>query len=536
MEADTAHLTDPEKVRRMTEAAAEAERLKYAPDPEQPDGGNGHDTDQGQGGPENLSSAFVLGYLRANEDGDARLYVELHRGRFTYDHAAGVWFKFSGHAWQEDRLNEAAERVSAVIDVYGLEVQRQAWLRLQAEKAGNQAKAKTHERNETELLKRVRLLQTLKRKKDVLELARIGADGLGITGEEWDRDGWLLGCRNGVLQLKADVFDFRPGHPGDYIKTVAPIEWRGLEEPAPAWERFVNEVFDGQVEILAFLRRLFGYFITGQTTEHIFSILWGSGRNAKTTLLEALGSALGPLAGTLEAETILSQTYVKNAGSPSPDIMALRGKRLVWFSESNEGRRLNGGRLKLLTGGDSLAGRDLYGRHLINFRPTHKIVLSTNNRPHADAQDFALFSRILLIPFNLAFVPEPDPAKPNERKADKNISERLKAEGPGILGYLVKGCLEWQREGLNPPATVKAAVRAYQEDEDTLQDFIKERCITGDNYQVKSGDLYKAFQEWTGELGLKPLNGKRFGQEMKRRFDSYQTNFVFYTGIGLLDC
>ena len=135
----------------------------------------------------------------------------------------------------------------------------------------------------------------------------------------------------------------------------------------------------------------------------------------------------------------------------------------------------------------------------------------------------------------MAFVPEPDPTKPNERKADKNLSERLKAESPGILAYLVRGCLEWQREGLNPPEAVKAAVKAYQEDEDTLQDFIEERCITGDGYQAKSGDLYKAYQEWTGEMGLKPMNGKRFGQEMKRRFDSYQTNFVFYKGIGLLD-
>jgi len=83
--------TDPEEIRRMTEAAAEAERLKYAtePEPEQTDGGDGSDAYQGQGKPESLSSAFVLDCLHANEDGDAALFVELHWGRFLYDHAAG---------------------------------------------------------------------------------------------------------------------------------------------------------------------------------------------------------------------------------------------------------------------------------------------------------------------------------------------------------------------------------------------------------------------------------------------------------------
>jgi len=533
-------LTDISEIRRMTEATAEAERAEYdtEPDPEgpapEPEPGNGHDH-QEEAGPESLPSAFVLDCLRNNEDGDSALFVKLNRGRTVFDHAAGKWNEFINHSFQEDLLDQATATVEGVISVYGQTAQREAWLRLQAEKSGNQEKAKKHERNEAELYKRIRALQSVRRKADVLTLARSGRESLGITGQEWDADPWLLGCRNGVLQLKKDAFAFRPGDPGDFIKKPTPTEWRGTEEPARIWERFLNEVFDGQAEILAFLRRLLGYGITGQTTEHIFPIFWGSGRNGKTTLLETLGFVLGPLAGTLEAETILRQTFVKNAGSPSPDIMALRGKRLIWFSESNEGRRLDGGKLKLLTGGDTLTGRDPYGRRQVNFRPTHKIILSTNNRPHADAQDYALFSRILLIPFNLAFVPEPDPTKPNERKADKNLSERLKAEAPGILAYLVRGCLEWQRDGLNPPEAVKAAVKAYQEDEDTFQDFIKERCITGDGYQVKSGDLFKAYLEWTEAMGLKPMNGKRFGQEMKRRFDSYQTNFVFYKGVGLLE-
>ena len=174
---------------------------------------------------------IVLARLRENEDGDARLFVELNRGQTVYDHAAGKWYEFIGHSYQEDLLDQATAKVEGVISVYGQTAQREAWLRLQAEKSGNQAKAKKHEGNENELYKRIRALQSVRRKTDVLILARSGRESLAITGQEWDADPWLLGCRNGVLQLKADAFVFRPGDPGDFIKKPTPTEWRGLHEP-----------------------------------------------------------------------------------------------------------------------------------------------------------------------------------------------------------------------------------------------------------------------------------------------------------------
>ena len=36
--------------------------------------------------------------------------------------------------------------------------------------------------------------------------------------------------------------------------------------------------------------------------------------------------------------------------------------------------------------------------------------------------------------------------------ATSNSSEKLKAEWPGILAWMIEGCLEWQKEGLRPPS------------------------------------------------------------------------------------
>ena len=157
---DAAPLTDrdpstwtPEEIEMLTKDKAEAERATFDPEREADQGpGNGHDQEEAEEYPKHgFSSKFVMACLHANEDGDARLFVELHRGRFLYDHAAGVWLKFSGHVWQEDLLNEATEGVEKVIEVFGLEAQRQAWQRLQAEKSGQTERAKKHGKNEEDL-------------------------------------------------------------------------------------------------------------------------------------------------------------------------------------------------------------------------------------------------------------------------------------------------------------------------------------------------------------------------------------------------
>ena len=261
------------------------------------------------------------------------------------------------------------------------------------------------------LLDRIRRLQTLARKKNVEELAKIGTKGLGITGQEWDLDPWVFACSNGILELKTATF--RPGMPGDYIRIVAPTEWKGLNEPAPNWERFQKEITDEDPDLIDFKQRLYGYCLTGETTHHVVPILEGPGRNGKGTEIETLKAVMGAYAGAVEAELILKQKFAKHSGGPTSDIMNLRGKRLVWVSETDQGRRLNAGKLKWLCGGDTLTGRGVYEKRQVDFRPTHKLLILTNHLPKADASDYALWARLLRIPYKISFVD--DPIGPNER-------------------------------------------------------------------------------------------------------------------------
>ncbi len=483
----------------------------------------------------------TLEMLNENEVGDARLFIELNYGKFVYDHSIGRWYEWHKHYWKEDVSNRAMGAVEGVIRAYSQEVQCQEQKRLQAEIAKRIEEANQCNANIQELFKRIRALQSAKRRENVLKLGSVdwtqeGYKSLAITGNEWDRNLMLLGCKNGVVELTTG--DFRPGKPEDYIKTTAPTEWKGIDTPAPMWERFLKEIFDDDTELIDYIQRLLGYASTGKVTEHIFPILFGNGRNGKGTLLETMRYVLRDLAGPVEAEILLEQYRARQSGSPTSDLMALRGKRLVWASETKEGRSLNIGKLKWLTGADTRVGRPPFGKHQITYTPTDTLFLLTNHKPRVPANDYSTWERIHLIPFKLSFVNEP--TKDFERQRDPDLLDKLKAEAPGILAWIVRGSREWTYQGLNPPKTIKAATADYRKDEDIIGHFISDRCVLVKDLvkevkaEVKAGELYKAYQKWCEEMGHKSINGTRFGKEMKTRFDSYKERHTYYIGIKLI--
>lgn len=461
-------------------------------------------------------SRDVLRALYSKEDGDAWLYRLIHQDRFCYDHAAKLWYQWVDHYWELDKVDQVTAALDEVIDAYAQEAGRQSAKALEATRSGDSEARKKHEKIEKDLKDRIAQLQHKNRKGNVLALAVVGEGSLGITGEDWDLNPWLVGTLNGTLDLQTG--DFRPGEPSDFIKAVCPTEWQGMDAQAPNWEKFLLEVFDGDEELVAYVQRLFGYSLTGLSQEHVLPILWGQGRNGKGTLLETLSHVLGELAQPVQAEMLLDQGRVRSSAGPSADLMKLRGARMVWASETDEGRRLNAGKVKWLTGGDSISARPPYGKREITFKPTHTLFLITNHKPRIAGDEYALWKRIHLIPFSLSFVPDPELA--NERLADKALPQKLKEEAPGILAWLVRGCLEWQMLGdLQPPDAVKAATCEYQSEEDVVGLFLDSECEFAPDASVQAGRLHIAYQNWCKTAGFIPLNMKSFGIQMTRRFD-----------------
>lgn len=465
-----------------------------------------------------LSMDEILAAFRRGETGDAELLAALYADRLAYDHAEKQWYLWNGFHWEADRTKQTGNLVSNNVAAQ--------YIHAAAEKQKNAGDDKEAQEKIKELWKRAGSLRYRGRINNVLALAA-SQPALALTGDEWEQNPMLLAVANGIIDLATG--HFTPGNPADYIRAAAPTSWQGANATAPRWEQFLQEIFAGDSELIAFIQRLLGYAITGQATEHVLPILWGKGRNGKETLLETLRNVLGDLTAPASKDVLMDSN--RNPGSATPHLYALRPLRLAWVSESKAGAKLNVEQVKWLTGGGTLTARPLHGNP-VTFTPRYLLLLITNHKPKADADDYALWKRLLLIPFTQSFVN--NPKLENEHKADPYLADKLKAEGPGILAWLVHGCLQWQQKGLNPPPSVRLATEAYQQEEDDLSQFIEECCVVGPDKEVKASDFYKEYKQWAESYGMKPASNTVFGKRMGKRFEKRLSGGVIYSGIGLL--
>lgn len=471
---------------------------------------NGH----GKRAPRYLPFATVKAALDAQEYGDAELMAEFYRGKMVYDHAEGAWYLWRGHYWERDKVGVVYRAIARKIAPQYLHAAAEA------QEAGQEDTSK-------KMAARAAALRNKKRMDNVLSLAS-RQEGIALTGDEWDADPWVLGCGNGVIDLRSGKI--RPGRPEDYIRAHSPVLWDQYAT-CPTWQRFMSEVFGGDADLVAFMRRLLGYSITGLTREHVFPVLWGEGRNGKSTMLETLADVLGnDIATSSQADALMDAS--RGGDGPKPFIWSLRGKRLVWASESNEGRRINEGLVKQLTGGDRLNVRTLHSKP-VEFMPTHTLLLLTNHKPHINADGSAIWDRVYLIPYTQRFIDQPQAE--NEHKRDPDLREKLQAELPGILTWLVRGCLEYQTLGLIAPAAIVAATSEYRDEEDTTGMYVQERCILKDGAEVKSSLLYQDYSSWCKENGIQPMSITAFGKWIKKRVKARRDgDGVYLEGIGLL--
>jgi putative DNA primase/helicase len=482
-----------------------------------------------------ISSRFVRQCINANELGDGLLFNALNQGKFVYKASSSEWLHWTGHYWSSDTLEKVLAAVETVVDRLIQETEAIAGEIGTALKAGEKERVSDLEQLRKGIIRRIDKLRTDRGRNMCVKFSRTcSRDPLAIKGEEMNRDPWLLACQNGVLNLASGKF--RDGRPGDLISMPCSVEWRGMDEPAPIFERSLKEIFEGDDELIQFLQRLLGYSITGLSHEHIFVVFFGSGRNGKSTLVEILNYILGSLAGSIPSEMLLSSKYVRSSSGPTPDIMSLKGLRIAFASETDDNQKFSTSKVKWLSGGDTLVARSPHDKYPVRFLPTHKLFLISNFKPQAPGDDFAFWERLLLIPFRLSFVAR-DPVTETERRARKGVVDELKAEASGILAWMVRGCLEYQKQGLNPSEVVRAATAEYKRDEDLLGQWITDCCRVGEGLEQKSSELYASFEKWFE----KNISGNvpktvRFSKMMLRRFD--RKNFRgcrYYTGVELIN-
>jgi putative DNA primase/helicase len=335
----------------------------------------------------------------------------------------------------------------------------------------------------------------------MIQMAR-SEPGMTRSLNEFDANQMHLGLENGVLNLK--TVSLLPVSPDLLVSKRCPVAY----DPVATCPKFINflDVVQPEPEMRDFLHRLVGYILTGGVDEQKFAFLFGSGANGKSVFVELLAWLLGDYARKIATEMLMH--HQRSPQGPSPDIVALKGRRFVYANETEEGRRLAESRVKDMTGGDTLTGRVPYSKADITFQPTHKLIVVGNHRPEITDMSNGMWRRVLLVPFDVT-IPE--------SQRDPKLLEKLKAEGSGILNWALEGLRHWQKDGLKVPKKIEGATASYRDEMDIIGEWIAEHCDTGAGCTVNKTDAYKAYHKWTLENGHHPLAKGRLTRRLSDR-------------------
>lgn len=336
-----------------------------------------------------------------------------------------------------------------------------------------------------------------------------GMPGIRIRAAELDADPWAVGLDRGRQMVDLRTEQVRATTPEDRITRWLNVATVGEVARAVRWCQFINEIFCHDRELIDWVHRFCGYALTGLTTEQFFLFLFGHGANGKSVFAEVLRDIFGGYAVAVQPATLCDDK--RSGAGASPDLARLDGMRLAIAPEAEAASSLAESLVKGLIAGDVMPVRVPYGMPF-DMRPVLKLVMTGNAKPRIGGTDRGIWRRVRLVPFLASF----------EGRADPNLIDKLKAEKPHILAWMVVGCMEWQRRGLrDTPRVVVEATEEYRAEEDLLGQWLEERAERAPAAEVRVSELYSDFSMWATRSGIqRPWTAAVFG----KRLTEYRAN------------
>lgn len=422
--------------------------------------------------------------------GNARRLVRLFGHELRYCPSQNLWYRYQHGAWLADERMEIPYLATQVVkDIYDtVSSLPTAELRDAFSKWGRKSEG-------------------VARQHALVDLAR-SEPGIPVTLGEFDAHPHLLNCQNGVYDLHSHSLGRHD--PALLFTRQLPYPYDPAAA-APHWLTFLDRVFSGNAEMMAFVQRAVGYSLSGLHSEQCFFFLYGSGANGKSVFTTMLRALFGRAADTADFSTFVKQRN-SQASQARNDLAKLAGTRLVTSSEAGEGQRFDEALLKALTGGEPITCRALYGKEF-TFKPQFKLWFAANHRPTIRGTDHAIWRRVCLIPFTVT-IPEEER---DERLLQEDASNPLWAELSGILNWAITGYKAWRAGGLQRPAEVVMATEEYREDSDLLGRWLQECCVEDAQHRVTAKELYGSYRNWCTENGEALMNQTRFGGSIKDR-------------------
>lgn len=430
----------------------------------------------------------VLKNYDRTDTGNAHRLYDRCNGEIRYSYNRKKWYYWTGKMWALDETGEIKKYCDLVLSD----------MKAQAFEIDDEAEREA-------FLKWVNSCGNSNRKAAMITETQ-HLDGIPVLPDQMDAYQEYLNCQNGIVNLRNG--ELMPHVPEFMMSKICLCEYDVSDKKPEKWLKFLDDVCNGDQELIRYLQKCVGYSLTGSTREQCAFFLYGLGNNGKSTFLETISDILGTYGANAQPDTIMARRDGSGNGANS-DIARLKSARFVSTEEPSEGVRLNEGLVKQLTGGGKVTCRFLFGDEF-EYEPEFKIWIATNHKPVIRGTDIGIWRRIRLIPFEVNI--------PKER-VDKNLKYKLREEMPQILHWAVDGCMMYAREGLEMPECVSRATAEYKSEMDLLQAFA-DACVVID-YTVPDGvpanELYSAYVRWAERNNEYVMTSRKFFTEIAKK-------------------
>lgn len=430
-------------------------------------------------------------YCSWDDSGNAERFKIVFGDDFLYNTTAQEWYMYNEKVWQPDEMLMSETCATAITDVMKREP-----INAPPKEVEKIKEAKDRFIKET---------RNHNKKMNMLKSAR---SLLPITGESFDRAGNVINLQNGYFDLNKNEFK---EHDSKKLFTLISNASYTPDATSPLWEKFIEDSFLGDAELIEYVQRAVGYSISNSTAERLMFFLFGQETGTgKSVFTNVLNELLGSYSQNIKPEALMIDRN-KTGDSADPSIAKLKGARLVTTSESSEAGKIDESLIKRITGGDRITARFLH-KNEITYTPEFKIWMATNYKPIVQNNDSAIWERLVVIPMDNVV-----PAS----EADMNLTDKLKAEIDGILNWAIEGYYKYLDHGLrkSEPEAIKEQRKSYHEENDTVGSFIEECCILDSQASVKSSDIWNAYKIWCEGNGEHAGSQRKLSIELGKRFD-----------------